>query len=113
MKLKQFWNQFDKWNNLAACILVICDQGGYKNHPTSAGAGAAQVLHTLFVIKVVIRITLPAQAQELLKSYILQHLSQSIVNKKHNYVKYNKFNMYKTRARIKQILITEKPRTHE
>ena len=33
LKLKQFWNQCDKWSNLAACILVSCDQGGYKNHP--------------------------------------------------------------------------------
>ena len=31
-------NQCDKWNNLAACILVICDQGGYKNHPTLPAA---------------------------------------------------------------------------
>ena len=38
LKLKQFWNQCDKWNNLAACILVICDQGGYKNHPTLPAA---------------------------------------------------------------------------
>ena len=34
LKLKQVWNQRDKWNNLGACRLVICDQGGYKNHTT-------------------------------------------------------------------------------
>ena len=37
--LKRFWNQCDKWNNLAAGILVSCDQGGYKNHPTMETAG--------------------------------------------------------------------------
>ena len=44
LKLKQFWNQCDKWNNLAACILVSCDQGGYKNHPTAAGSALLRAL---------------------------------------------------------------------
>ena len=35
LKIKQFWNQCDKWNNLVACLLVICDKGDYKNPPTT------------------------------------------------------------------------------
>ena len=47
LKLKQFWNQCDKWYNLAACILVGCDQGGYKNHPSSAVTNELQSLMQL------------------------------------------------------------------